>query len=100
MKEKAAAEAVAKEAKEAEARAAKALVKADADRKNLNKVVEDLKAEVQSRMTNLEDVIACATEAEAWAREAAEARDNLISSLDQLKADRDWMRDHGIGHIV
>ncbi|KAJ0858646.1 hypothetical protein HanRHA438_Chr13g0603361 [Helianthus annuus] len=34
------------------------------------------------------------------AREAAEARDSMVSSFDQLKADRDWMRDHGIGHIV
>ncbi|MFS7919843.1 hypothetical protein Hanom_Chr03g00217391 [Helianthus anomalus] len=43
VKEKAAAEAAAKEAKEAEARGAKALEMADDDRKNLNKVVEDLK---------------------------------------------------------
>ncbi|MFS7940459.1 hypothetical protein Hanom_Chr05g00464701 [Helianthus anomalus] len=40
-----------------------------------------------------------ATEAEAQAREAAEAGDSLTISLDQLKADRDWMRDHGIGHL-
>ncbi|KAJ0719287.1 hypothetical protein HanPSC8_Chr08g0328681 [Helianthus annuus] len=44
IKEKTAAEAVAKEAKEAEARSAKALEEADADRSNLNKAVEGLKA--------------------------------------------------------
>ncbi|MFS7942184.1 hypothetical protein Hanom_Chr06g00485291 [Helianthus anomalus] len=43
MKENAAAEAVAKEAREAEARGAKALEEADADRNNLNKAVEGLK---------------------------------------------------------
>ncbi|KAJ0467639.1 hypothetical protein HanIR_Chr14g0687541 [Helianthus annuus] len=85
VKEKAAGEAAAKEAKEVEARGAKALEEADADRNNLNKAVEGLK------------VTARVAEAEARAREAAEARDSLISSLDQLKADRDWMRDHGIG---
>ncbi|KAJ0600688.1 hypothetical protein HanIR_Chr03g0119971 [Helianthus annuus] len=103
MKEKVAAAAVAKEAKEAETRAAKALEEANANRNNLNKVVEDLKVEVQNRVTIIEEVTARAreaAEAEARAREAAEARDNLISSLDQLKADRDWMRNHGIGHIV
>ncbi|KAF5758657.1 hypothetical protein HanXRQr2_Chr16g0731751 [Helianthus annuus] len=45
-------------------------------------------------------VTARASEAEARAREVAEARDSLTTSLDQLKADRDWMHDHGIGHIV
>ncbi|KAJ0438541.1 hypothetical protein HanHA300_Chr16g0615221 [Helianthus annuus] len=100
VKEKAAAEAAAKEAKEAEARGAKALEAADADRNNLNKVIEDLKAEVQNRVTIIEEVTAHAAEAEALAREAAEARDSPISSLDQVKADRDWMRYHGIGHIV
>ena len=54
---------------------------------------------MQNRVTILEDVTACAAEAEAWAREAAEAKDSLITSLDQLKADRDWIRDHGIGHV-
>ncbi|KAM0071576.1 hypothetical protein Hdeb2414_s0001g00026791 [Helianthus debilis subsp. tardiflorus] len=48
----------------------------------------------------LEEVTARATEAEARARDAAEARDSLVSSFDQLKADREWMCDHGIGHIV
>ncbi|KAJ0591945.1 hypothetical protein HanHA300_Chr03g0079161 [Helianthus annuus] len=61
----------------------------------MNKFVEDLK----NRVTILEDITARAAEAEAWAREAAEARDSLLSSLDQLKADRDWMRNHGIGHV-
>ncbi|KAJ0458386.1 hypothetical protein HanIR_Chr15g0784491 [Helianthus annuus] len=100
VKEKSAAEAVAKEAKEAEARVAKAFEEANADRSHLNKVVEDLKAEVPNRATIIEEFTPRAAEAEARAREAAEARDSLVSSFDQLKADRDWMRDHGIGHIV
>ncbi|KAM0034154.1 hypothetical protein Hdeb2414_s0016g00494171 [Helianthus debilis subsp. tardiflorus] len=100
MKEKSASEVVAKEAREAEARGAKALEKADADRNNLDKVVEDLKAKVQNRVTILEEVTARATEAEARAREATEARDSLAISVDQLREDCDWMRHHGIGHIV
>ncbi|KAJ0917695.1 hypothetical protein HanRHA438_Chr05g0208881 [Helianthus annuus] len=100
VKEKSAAEAVAKEAKEAEARAAKALEEANVDHSYLNKVVEDLKAEMQNRLTIVEEVTARVTEAEARAREVVEVRDSLSSSLDQLKADRDWMRYHGIGHIV
>ncbi|XP_022024871.1 uncharacterized protein LOC110925212 [Helianthus annuus] len=95
VKEKAAVEAVAREAKEAEVRAAKALEEANVDRTSLNKT-----AEVQNHVTILAEVTARATEAEARAREAAEARDSLVSSFDQLKADHDWMRDHGIGHIV
>ncbi|KAJ0835094.1 hypothetical protein HanRHA438_Chr16g0751181 [Helianthus annuus] len=34
------------------------------------------------------------------ARHAEEARDGLTTSLNQLRADHDWMHDHGIGHIV
>ncbi|XP_035837810.1 uncharacterized protein LOC118485608 [Helianthus annuus] len=100
VKEKAAVEVVAREAKEAEVHATKALEAANADRTGLNKTVEGLQAEVQNHVTILAEVTARATEAEARAREAAEARDSLVSSFDQLKADRDWMRDHGIGHIV
>ncbi|MFS7969179.1 hypothetical protein Hanom_Chr09g00806101 [Helianthus anomalus] len=48
----------------------------------------------------LAEVTTRATEAEARAREAAEARDGLVSTFNQLKDDRYWMRDHGIGHIV
>ncbi|XP_021985941.2 uncharacterized abhydrolase domain-containing protein DDB_G0269086-like [Helianthus annuus] len=96
VKEKAAAEAVAQEAKEAEARTVKALEEANADRTNLNKTVEGL----QNRVTILAKITARVAEAEAPAMEAAEARDSLTSSFEQLKADRDWMRDHGIGHIV
>ncbi|XP_021985567.1 tol-Pal system protein TolA-like [Helianthus annuus] len=65
VKEKAATDVVAKEAKEAEARAAK--------------------AEVQNRVTILAEVTARAAEAEARAREATEARDSLVSSFDQFK---------------
>ncbi|KAM0056798.1 hypothetical protein Hdeb2414_s0006g00222741 [Helianthus debilis subsp. tardiflorus] len=93
MNEKGAAEAA---AKEAEARGAKALEEAGVDRSKLNKTIEYLK----NWVTTLEEVTAHVTEAEARARETAEARDSLTISLDQLKADRDWMCDHGIGHIV
>ncbi|KAJ0582794.1 hypothetical protein HanHA300_Chr04g0155991 [Helianthus annuus] len=65
MKEKTVAEGVAKEAKEAEARAAKAIEEANADRVNLNKIVEGLQSEVQSRVTTLAEVTARASEAEA-----------------------------------
>ncbi|KAJ0780974.1 hypothetical protein HanPI659440_Chr06g0243961 [Helianthus annuus] len=89
VKEKSAAETVAQEANEAEARATKAFEEVNADRSHLNKVVEDLKAEMQKRATIIEEVTAHATEAEARAREVAKARDSLSSSLDQLKAYRD-----------
>ncbi|MFS7931432.1 hypothetical protein Hanom_Chr04g00355921 [Helianthus anomalus] len=69
-----------------------------ADRNNLIKAVENFKVEVQNWVTILEEVTARANEAETRAREAAEARNSLVTSLDQLKADHDWMRDHGIGH--
>ncbi|MFS7973365.1 hypothetical protein Hanom_Chr09g00855771 [Helianthus anomalus] len=62
----------------------------------LNKAVEDLKVEVQNRVTIMEEVTARAAKAEARAREATEARDSLISSLDQLKADRDFI----VGTII
>ncbi|KAM0036723.1 hypothetical protein Hdeb2414_s0014g00429771 [Helianthus debilis subsp. tardiflorus] len=48
----------------------------------------------------LVDVTARATKAERRASEAAEARDSLTSSFNQLETDREWMRCHGIGHIV
>ncbi|KAM0071706.1 hypothetical protein Hdeb2414_s0001g00028291 [Helianthus debilis subsp. tardiflorus] len=61
--------------KEAEARATKALADANADCTKLNKVVEELQAEVQNRVTILEELSSRATEAEARARQAEEARD-------------------------
>ncbi|KAJ0660076.1 hypothetical protein HanRHA438_Chr14g0656801 [Helianthus annuus] len=110
VKEKAAAEAVAKEAetrgvtalKEAEARVAKVLVDADADADHtkLNKVVEELKAELQSRVTTLEEVSSRTTEAEAWALQAEEVRDGLTTSLGLVTEGHEWMRLHSIGHIV
>ncbi|KAJ0525740.1 hypothetical protein HanRHA438_Chr09g0395991 [Helianthus annuus] len=103
VKEKAAAEAAVKEAesrgatalKEAEARAAQELADANADRITLNKV-----AEVQNRVTILEEVSSRATEAEAQANRAAEARDGLTTSLGQVTVDHAWMREHVIEHIV
>ncbi|XP_022032664.1 uncharacterized protein LOC110933766 [Helianthus annuus] len=113
-KEKAAAEAVTNGAKEAEsrlaealeeakevgARAAKALEEANVDRSHLNKTVGSLQAEVQNQATIVAEVTARAAEAEARAREVAEARDSLASSFNQLEADREWMQCHCIGHIV
>ncbi|KAJ0753142.1 hypothetical protein HanPI659440_Chr09g0332421 [Helianthus annuus] len=103
VKEKAAAEAAVKEAetrgatalKEAEARAAQELADANADRITLNKV-----AEVQNRVTILEEVSSRATEAEVQANRAAEARDGLTTSLGQVTVDHAWMREHVIEHIV
>ncbi|XP_035831078.1 uncharacterized protein LOC118480381 [Helianthus annuus] len=40
------------------------------------------------------------TAAEERANVAVEARDALTSSFNQLEADREWMRRHGIAHIV
>ncbi|KAM0034305.1 hypothetical protein Hdeb2414_s0016g00496031 [Helianthus debilis subsp. tardiflorus] len=102
VKEKAATEAAVKEAetrgatalKEAEARAAQELADANANRITLNKV-----AEVQNRVTILEEVSSCATEAEAQANRAAEARDGLTTSLGQVNVDHAWMREHVIEHV-
>ncbi|XP_035841545.1 translation initiation factor IF-2-like [Helianthus annuus] len=113
VKEKAAAEAAVGKAREAEARvakaleeakemgarAAKALEEANADRSLLNTTVGSLQAEVQTREAMLAEVTARATEAERQASEAAEARDSLTSSFNQLETDREWMRCHGIGHV-
>ncbi|KAJ0800242.1 hypothetical protein HanPI659440_Chr03g0100781 [Helianthus annuus] len=110
VKEKAAAEAAVGKAREAEARvakaleeatemgarAAKALEEANADRFLLNTTVGSL----QNREAMLAEVTARATEAERRASEAVEARDSLTSSFNQLETDREWMRCHGIGHIV
>ncbi|XP_035833441.1 uncharacterized protein LOC118482079 [Helianthus annuus] len=38
--------------------------------------------------------------AEERADAAVEAKDALVSSFDQLKADREWLRTHGIARIV
>ncbi|KAJ0431670.1 hypothetical protein HanIR_Chr17g0850881 [Helianthus annuus] len=78
LKEKTTTKGVTKEAKEAEAHAYKALEEANADRSNLSKT-----AEVQSQVTMLAEATARANEAEVRAREAAEARDSLLSSFDQ-----------------
>uniref|UniRef100_A0A251SQW1 Uncharacterized protein n=1 Tax=Helianthus annuus TaxID=4232 RepID=A0A251SQW1_HELAN len=113
-KEKAAAEAIAvkaveaearlakalEEAKEAGARAARALEEANAERTRLNQVVGSLQAEVQTREATLADITARMTVAEERANEAIEARDALTSSFNQLETDREWMRCHGIAHIV
>ncbi|MFS8024184.1 hypothetical protein Hanom_Chr16g01460281 [Helianthus anomalus] len=88
MKEKTVAEAA---TIETEARASKVLEEADVDRTKLNNV---------NRVTILEEVTARASEAEARAREAVNAGDCLTTSLNLLKVDRDWMRDHCIGHII
>ncbi|KAJ0886254.1 hypothetical protein HanRHA438_Chr09g0377251 [Helianthus annuus] len=40
------------------------------------------------------------TAAEERANTAIEAKDALASSFNQLEADREWMRSHGIARIV
>ncbi|KAF5753755.1 hypothetical protein HanRHA438_Chr17g0794141 [Helianthus annuus] len=57
-------------------------------------------AEVQTREAKLVDVNARVVEAGKRASEAAEARDGLTSAFHQLEVDREWMRCHGIAHIV
>ncbi|KAJ0834222.1 putative AH/BAR domain superfamily protein [Helianthus annuus] len=113
-KEKAAAEVVAGRAKEDEARTAKALEEAkkagarvanaldeaNADRTRLNQTVVSLQAEVQTREVAVKDLTARVTLAEERANAAVEARDALTSLFHQLEADREWMRSHGIAHIV
>ncbi|KAJ0827261.1 hypothetical protein HanRHA438_Chr17g0823671 [Helianthus annuus] len=83
------------EANEREGRVSKALEEANADRTRLNQI-----AEVQTREAKLAEVNARATEAGKRASEVVEARDSLMSSFNQLEADREWMRCHGIAHIV
>ncbi|MFS7893793.1 hypothetical protein Hanom_Chr00s001127g01674391 [Helianthus anomalus] len=107
VKEKTAAEAAIKEAetrgatalKEAKARAAKELADANADCTKLNKVVEELQAELKSRVSILEEVTSRATKAETRARQAEETRDGLTTSLAHVTDDHAWMRQHGIGHV-
>ncbi|KAJ0468802.1 hypothetical protein HanIR_Chr14g0700791 [Helianthus annuus] len=57
-------------------------------------------AEVQSRVTTLEEVSSRATKAEAWALQAEEVRDGLTTSLGLVTEGHEWMRLHSIGHIV
>ncbi|XP_021989201.2 uncharacterized protein LOC110885775 [Helianthus annuus] len=88
------------EAKERESRASKALEEANAERTRLNQVVISLQTEVQTREAKLADITARVTVAEERANKAVEARDALTSSFNQLETDREWMRCHGISHIV
>ncbi|KAM0014649.1 hypothetical protein Hdeb2414_s0034g00726201 [Helianthus debilis subsp. tardiflorus] len=89
-KEKAAAEAVAGRAKEDEARTRRLLKRPR--RRGL--------AEVQTREVAVTDLTPRVTVAEERANAAVEARDALTSSFHQLEVDREWMRSHGIAHIV
>uniref|UniRef100_A0A251RPK7 Uncharacterized protein n=1 Tax=Helianthus annuus TaxID=4232 RepID=A0A251RPK7_HELAN len=88
------------EAQEKESRASKALEEANAERTRLNKVVGSLQAEVQTQEVKVADLMARMTVAEERANATVEARDALTSSFNQLEADREWMRSHGIAHIV
>ncbi|KAJ0499660.1 hypothetical protein HanHA89_Chr13g0536441 [Helianthus annuus] len=88
------------EAKEMESRSSKALEEANAERTRLDKVVASLQAEVQAREVVVTDLTARVTAAEERANAAVEARDALTSSFNQLEADREWMRSHGIARIV
>uniref|UniRef100_A0A251S928 Transposase (Putative), gypsy type n=1 Tax=Helianthus annuus TaxID=4232 RepID=A0A251S928_HELAN len=88
------------EAKERESRSSKALEEANAEQTRLKQVVSSLQAEVQTREVAVTDLTARMTAAEERANVAVEARDALTSSLQQLEADREWMRSQGIAHIV
>ncbi|KAJ0790199.1 hypothetical protein HanPI659440_Chr05g0212741 [Helianthus annuus] len=88
------------EAKERESRSSKALEEANAERTRLDKVVASLQAEVQAREVAVTDLTARVSVAEERANAAVEAKDALTSSFNQLEADREWMRSHGIARIV
>ncbi|KAM0029406.1 hypothetical protein Hdeb2414_s0018g00525321 [Helianthus debilis subsp. tardiflorus] len=59
-----------------------------------------LYTEVQTREVAVTDLTARVTVAEERANAAVEAKDALTSSFNQLEADREWMRCHGIARIV
>ncbi|KAJ0864795.1 hypothetical protein HanRHA438_Chr12g0533721 [Helianthus annuus] len=88
------------EAEEREGRASKALDEANAERFRLDKVVASLQAEVQAREVAVTDLTARVSVAEKRDDAAAEAKDALVSSFNQLEADREWLRAHGIARIV
>ncbi|KAJ0789961.1 hypothetical protein HanPI659440_Chr05g0209541 [Helianthus annuus] len=88
------------EAAEKESRSSKALEEANTERIRLDKVVASLQAEVQTREVAVTDLTARVSVAEERADAAVEAKDALVSSFDQLKADREWLRTHGIARIV
>ncbi|KAJ0958061.1 hypothetical protein HanPSC8_Chr01g0034851 [Helianthus annuus] len=88
------------EAAEKESRASKALEEANAERIRLDKVVASLQADVQAREVAVTDLTARVSAAEKRADAAAEAKDALVSSFNQLEADREWLRTHGIARIV
>ncbi|XP_022042220.2 uncharacterized protein LOC110944881 [Helianthus annuus] len=88
------------EAAEKESRSSKALEELNAERIRLDKVVSSLQAEVQARGVAVTDLTARVSAAEQRADAAVEAKDALVSSFNQLEADREWLRTHGIARIV
>ncbi|KAJ0912432.1 hypothetical protein HanRHA438_Chr06g0274241 [Helianthus annuus] len=88
------------EAAEKESRSSKALEEAHAERMRLDKVIASLQAEFQAREVAVTDLTARVSVAEKQADAAVEAKDALVSSFNQLEADREWMRAHGIARIV
>ncbi|KAJ0748622.1 hypothetical protein HanOQP8_Chr05g0203141 [Helianthus annuus] len=88
------------EAAEKESRSSKALEEVNAERIRLDKVVSSLQAEVQARAVAVTDLTARVSDAEKRADAAVEAKDVLVSSFNQLEADREWLRTHGIARIV
>ncbi|KAJ0506997.1 hypothetical protein HanLR1_Chr12g0464881 [Helianthus annuus] len=87
------------EAAEKESRSSKALEEANAERIRLDKVVASLQAEVQAREAAVTDLTVRVSVAEERADATVEAKDALVSSFDQLKADREWLRTHGIARV-
>ncbi|KAJ0736254.1 hypothetical protein HanPI659440_Chr11g0441431 [Helianthus annuus] len=88
------------EVKERENRSSKGLEEANAERTRLGKVVASLQADVQAREVAVKDLTARVSVAEERANADVEAKDALTSSFNQLEADREWMRVHGIERIV
>ncbi|XP_035830077.1 uncharacterized protein LOC118479582 [Helianthus annuus] len=88
------------EAAEKESRSSKALEEAHAERMRLDKVIASLQAEFQAREVAVTDLTARVSVAEKQADAAVEAKDALVSSFNQLEADREWMRAHGIAVIL
>ena len=54
---------------------------------------------MQARGVAVTDLTARVSAAEQRADAAVEAKDALVSSFNQLEADREWLRTHGIARV-
>ncbi|KAJ0800327.1 hypothetical protein HanPI659440_Chr03g0101691 [Helianthus annuus] len=103
-KEKAAAEAVTKEAETRRSAAVNELADANVGCSRLIKTIEDLmeeaRKEVQAHETILGDVNRRLEEAETQARQVTEERDGLATMNAQLVDDRACIRDFGVANVA